>query len=83
MFSNGHIAIIDDFKKMEFFSNKVSRYNLKKQDKGHSEEVRQFMHCIKEGTPAPISFEDIYLSTFVTFKVLESIKTNNTISIGN
>ncbi len=81
VFSDGQVAIIDDFKKMKLYSNKRSQFKLSSQDKGHSEEVRQFLQCIKEGRPSPISFEDIYLSTLATFKILESIKTNKTISL--
>jgi len=81
VFSNGKVAAIDDFKKMKLYSNKVSQHKLARQDKGHSEEVKQFLQCIKKGRPAPISFEDIYLSTLATFKILESIKTNKTISL--
>ena len=81
VFSNGQVAIVDDFKKLKIYSNKVTQYKLSNQDKGHSEEVKQFLQCIKEGRPAPISFEDIYLSTLATFKILESIKTNKTIVI--
>ena len=81
VFSDGQVAIVDDFKKMRLYSNKTSQFKLSSQDKGHSEEVKQFLQCIKEGSPAPISFEDIYLSTLATFKILESIKTNKTISL--
>lgn len=81
VFSNGQVAIIDDFKKLKIYSNKVSQSKLSSQDKGHFEEVKQFLQCIKEGRPSPISFEDIYLSSLATFKILESIKTNKTISL--
>ena len=81
VFSNGQVAVVDDFKKMKLYSNKVSQFKLSSRDKGHSEEVKQFLQCIKEGRPAPISFEDIYLSTLATFKILESIKKNKTIAI--
>ena len=79
VFSDGQVAIVDDFKKMRLYSNKTSQFKLSSQDKGHSEEVKQFLQCIKEGSPAPISFEDIYLSTLATFKILESIRNNKTI----
>lgn len=81
VFSNGLVAVVDDFKKMKIYSTKMSQSKLSSQDKGHSEEVRQFLQCIKEGRPSPISFEDIYLSTLTTFKILESIKNNKTIAI--
>jgi len=81
VFSEGQVAVIDDFKKMKLYSNKTSQFKLSSQDKGHSEEVKQFLQCIKEGNLSPISFEDIYLSTLATFKILESIKNYKTITI--
>ena len=79
IFSDGQVVVVDDFKKMRFYSNKTSKYKLSSQDKGHSEEIKQFLQCIKEGRPSPIPFADIYLSTLATFKILESIRNNKTI----
>ena len=81
VFSGGQVVIIDDFKKMTICSHKTSKYRLLKQDKGYSEEVVQFIDAIKEGSPLPIAFEDIYLSTLATFKILESIRNNSTVII--
>ena len=79
IFSDGQVVIVEDFKKMSFYSKKTSKYKLSSQDKGHSEEIKQFLQSIKEGKPSPISFEDIYLSTLATFKIIESISNNKTI----
>lgn len=79
VFSGGQVAVIDDFKKMTIYSKNISKIKLSKQDKGHSEEVRNFINSIKEGLPTPIPFEEIYLSTLATFKILESIRNKKTI----
>ncbi|MEX0966093.1 MAG: bi-domain-containing oxidoreductase [Bacteroidia bacterium] len=74
VFCGGMTAIVDDFKNMTLHGNKVSKDNLSSQDKGHAQELHEFLQSIKEGKPAPIPFEDVYLSTLATFKVLESIR---------
>jgi len=81
IFSAGQTAIIDDFKKSKVFGRKEKKYKLINQDKGHAKEVELFLESIKSGKPSPISFEDIYLSTLTTFKVIESIKTKSNISL--
>ncbi|TSA25917.1 oxidoreductase [bacterium] len=81
IFSAGQTAIIDDFKKLKLYGRKEKKYKLVNQDKGHAEEVKLFLESIKNGLPCPISFEDIYISTLVTFKVIESIKTKSSINL--
>ena len=50
--------------------------NLKVTNK---KEVNEFISSIKEGRPAPISFEDIYYSTRMSFDIIKSIRNNETI----
>ena len=54
---------------------------LMAQDKGQKEEVKQFVGAILEGQENPISFEEIYNTSLVTFKIIESIRTGNCISV--
>ena len=81
VFSSGQTAIIDDFKKLKIYGKKEKKYKLMNQDKGHSKEVELFLKTIKNGDSTPIPFEDIYLSTLATFKVIESIKTRTSINL--
>lgn len=81
IFSAGTTAIIDDFKVMNIFGQKKEKIKLSKQDKGHASEVKQFVEAIESGKPQPIPFDEIYNSTLATFKVIESIKTRQSISI--
>lgn len=81
IFSGDQVAVIDDFKSMVLYHNKKEKHKLSKQDKGHSNEVKAFINAIKNGSPAPIPFDELYLSTLATFKVLESLQTGQTINI--
>ncbi len=74
VFCHGVSVVIDDFREMTVYGQKKKRSKLKKQDKGHAAELKAFVECIEQGKPAPIPFEEIYLSTKATFAVLESIR---------
>lgn len=74
VFCGGVVIEIEDFNVMRIYSNRIKKLKYKKQDKGHREQLKQYINSIKTGAPAPISFEDCYHSTLATFKVLESIK---------
>lgn len=82
VFSSGTIAILDDFKELKFSGRKTASVNSK-QDKGHANGVRLFIDSLKNKKPAPVSFEEIYHSTYVTFCVLESIATGQVVQINN
>ncbi len=81
VFIGGTVAQIDDFKTLTIFGSKKKKYKFKGQDKGHAEELKQFLNSIKEGRNCPIPFEESYLSTLATFKVIESIKNTRKIFI--
>lgn len=79
VFSQGQVAVIDDFTKMTVYVKRVIKSHLRKQDKGHSKEVKSFLQSIENGLPTPIPFKDIYLTTLATFKVVESLRTRQII----
>jgi len=81
VFCGGTVISINDFNEMKLYSDNTKKLKFNKQDKGHKEELKQFIASIKDGKPAPISFEDCYHSTFVTLKTIESIKTKRRIEI--
>lgn len=80
VFCDGSIARIDDFKTLEFYGKKSFR-EKKTQDKGHKNGIIAFINSIENGLPSPISFEQLYHSSLVTFKVIESIRTGKTVII--
>lgn len=79
VFSNGISVVINDFKELIIYKENIKKSRLLNQDKGHKEEVSQFINAIKKGKPTPISFEDIYWATKLSFDVIKSIQTQKTI----
>ena len=75
VYGSGVTAVLDDFKELTIYSKKKKRFKLSNQDKGHRQEVVAFLDAIKKGKPAPIPFDEIYLSSLVPFKIIESIQT--------
>lgn len=73
IYNGGLIAKIDDFKELVFADSKGTKKISGNQDKGHKLELEAFVQSIKDGTPSPISFDELYNSTLATFAVLESI----------
>ncbi|MBL7934546.1 MAG: bi-domain-containing oxidoreductase [Bacteroidia bacterium] len=76
VFSNGQSFILNDFKTLTIHGKSSKIINLSNQDKGHKEEVKQFLDAIKKGLPCPISFDETYNAMKSTFKVVESIARN-------
>jgi len=74
VFSGGKVGRIHDFRGGEMHKgNKVVK--LKLDGKGHKQEVTAFIKSLTSNTEAPIPFESIYLTTLVTFKILDSLAT--------
>ncbi|MBL7086870.1 MAG: bi-domain-containing oxidoreductase [Candidatus Cloacimonetes bacterium] len=80
VFSNGVTAIIDDFKELHIYEKRHKKSKLINQDKGHKEEVKQFLNSIREGNPAPIPFKEVYWSTKMSFDIIKSITHRKTIN---
>lgn len=81
VFCGGRVAILDDFKRLTVYADKVFKAKSRNQDKGHREEAASFLQAVRTGTPAPIPFSEIYDSTRATLKILESIQTRETVEV--
>ena len=82
IFSSGSTSILDDFRTLSIHARgKKKKKKLLSQDKGQKAEVKQFVEAMLNGTGAPISFEEIYSASLITFKVVESIRTGECIRI--
>lgn len=74
VFCAGKVGIINDFRGGTFHSgNKIEK--LKLTGKGHKQEVFAFTNALTTETDGPISFESIYNTTLVTFKIQDSLRT--------
>jgi len=73
VFNSGSVYQMDDFKSLTTYEKNKKNVSSSTQDKGHAAELDAFINAIKNGTKAPIPFEEIYSATLTTFKVIESI----------
>jgi len=74
-------AILDNFEKLHLYKNeKMTELKNKGMDKGWKTEMIEFLQGSKSGK-SPISFESIRLTTLTTLKILESLKTNEVITV--
>ncbi len=73
VFCAGETAVLDDFRTLTVYGDKTRTHRLRKQDKGHAEEIRLFLDAVSSGGPAPIAFDQIVHSTRTTFMVLQSL----------
>jgi polar amino acid transport system substrate-binding protein len=75
IFCNGISIVVDDFKALKVYGNKIKKIKLSSQNKGHSKEVEVFLKSIEHCKPEPIPFSEAYISTLATLKTVQSIKT--------
>ena len=81
IFSAGQVSIIDDFKTMSVYGKRFEKVRLRKQDKGHAEQIERFLGAIRTGISVPIPIEEVYQSMLTTFKIEESIKHQQMVSL--
>ena len=73
--STGRSAVIDNFQYLTLYQQSKKRsFKLGAIDKGHRDEVRAFLQAIQQGSPSPISFESLVVTTLATFKIVESLQ---------
>lgn len=74
VFCGEQTIIIDDFKTSTLYNKTKQKTKLAQQDKGHQQEIVQFIEAVKEGKKLPISFKECYESTKATFEVLKQLQ---------
>jgi len=72
--------IIKDFKELEIWGKTKSNKKLLNQDKGQSLMVQSYIESLKTGKIL-INSNELFQVTLATFKVLESLRTNQSIQI--
>jgi len=82
IYFNGCTAVLEDFKTLSIHANgKNTVTKLLGQNKGQKGEVKHFIDTIVNGESPLISLEEIYSSSLVTFKILESLKIGQCVKI--
>ncbi|MDD4357575.1 MAG: bi-domain-containing oxidoreductase [Smithellaceae bacterium] len=75
VYGNRNTAILDDFRSLKIHSRgKKTEKKLFSQDKGQKQEIVEFINAIRSGSSA-ISFDEIFSTTLLTFKIIESLRT--------
>ncbi len=78
IFTGGLIAIMDDFKKVILINNKQRKFKFDGR-KGHEEEISHFVKVLRGEERPKLSFESVFKTTLITFKIIESYKSRKSI----
>jgi predicted dehydrogenase/threonine dehydrogenase-like Zn-dependent dehydrogenase len=70
----GQSWVLDDFKRLNTYSGSRRKSSTGGQDKGHAREVELFLNAVNDGSPTPISFDDIYQVTAATLAIAGKIQ---------
>ena len=82
IYSHGITAVLNDFKDVSIYgSGKPKTKKLMVQDKGQKICVKNFIESIQNGKIAPIPIKEIFNSAETCFAILESLKTNQIVSL--
>jgi len=70
VFCGGKVLALDNFRVLRGYGwPGFKTMRLLRQDKGHTEEIKSFFEAIKEGKESPISVEEIFEVTRVSFEI--------------
>jgi predicted dehydrogenase len=78
----GITGIIRDFKELVIYEDgKTYKKKLISQDKGQKRMIDTFITAVKEGKPSPIDFADIHAVMLTTFRIIESLRSNEALPL--
>jgi polar amino acid transport system substrate-binding protein len=82
IYGHGVTAVMHDFKKLIVYGGGRSfKKTLWTQDKGQKAEMKAFLDAVRKGGTEPIPIAEIFSATDVTFKILESLRTGQVITL--
>lgn len=83
VFGGGRSALLDDYRLVELHQG--TRRTLKKrsfsQDKGHRQELIDFIAAVKSGGPMPIPLESLLSTTRLSLAIVESARTKSFVEL--
>lgn len=80
IFQSGKNIIIDNFKQIQFFGFRNKGFK-KTQDKGHSNQFKNWLDMIQKGGEPIIPFDSIYNTSKASILCIESLKTNSWVDV--
>lgn len=81
VFGDGKAAVLDDFRNLVLVQGGRKTEVRSHQDKGHAEEIRQFVDALAAGRPPPVPFAESVATTLATFVLLESCRRGEAIEL--
>ena len=83
VFGEGTVAVLDDFKKLRLVrKGRTKQVKKRRQDKGYKRELEKFIRAVKDGKEMPIPFDEIVITTFLTFMIERSLREKLPLDIG-
>jgi len=83
IYFHGTTAILKDFRELEFHgTGRPFKKKLFSQAKGQKDEVKSFLDSILKGGPPSIPLDEIFNTSEVTFRIIESLRTGKAINLG-
>jgi len=73
IFGDGTSIVIDDFKRIEHFGNGQKNLLIKKEDKGHYNELIEFLKVVRGEPCNCLTLEEAAIATEITFKIVDMI----------
>ena len=80
VYSQNRTAVIDNFRRVEFFGFKASNFK-RNQDKGHSAQFNLYIESLKSGGKPIIPFEEILNTSKAAILAVESLKTGTWLQV--
>jgi predicted dehydrogenase/threonine dehydrogenase-like Zn-dependent dehydrogenase len=82
IFSEGRSFVLDDYRSATLYRNgREEAMKPRAQDKGQADETRAVCDVVLKGLPAPISLDDLATTTRATFRIRESLRTGQPMSV--
>ena len=82
IFSEGKSFVLDDFRSATAYRNgREENIKARQQDKGQADETRAVCEVVLTGRPAPISLDDLAATTRATFRIRESLRTGQSMTV--
>ncbi len=74
IFGQGHSMVLNDYRELTVFGEKIQRFRLNPPDKGHRQEFDEFAKFLHGKPNALISTQEVFAATELTFQVDEAAR---------
>jgi polar amino acid transport system substrate-binding protein len=82
IFGGRKAFVLEDFLKATAYADgRAEEFTLRVQDKGQKAQVQAVCSCIVEGKPAPIALNELVSTTRTTFRIVDSLREKNLVSV--